>query len=65
MSKFKTLVRELDADALDQLRRNVAAELEQRRLETAIKIEDIHPRMGAEDKARAMAEIARVLRERG
>ncbi len=64
MSKFKTLVRELDAEALEQLGRQVAAEMEHRRLTTAIKIEDIHPRMAPEDKARAMEEIARVLKER-
>lgn len=65
MSKFKDLVRELDAESLDQLSRHVAAEVEQRRRKTAIKIHEIHPRMAPEDKARAMADIARVLRERG
>ena len=64
MTKFKSLVREMDEETLDQLRRQVAAEMEQRRLKTAIHIDDIHPRMAPEDKARAMAEIARVLRER-
>jgi DNA-directed RNA polymerase subunit F len=64
MSNFKTLVRELDADALDELRRQVAAEVEQRRKKTAVKLEDIHPRMGAETKARAAEEIQRVLEER-
>lgn len=65
MNKFKALVRELDAETLDQLRRQVASEIEQRRLKTAIRMEDIHPRMGTQDKARAAEEIARVLRERG
>jgi len=65
MSKFKALVRDLDAETLDELRRQVAREMELRRLRTAIRLEDIHPRMGAEDKARAAKEIARVLRERG
>lgn len=64
MSKFKTLVRELDADTLEQLNRTVAAEMEQRRQKAAIKIDEIHPLMAPEDKARAMADIARVLRER-
>lgn len=65
MSKFKALVRGLDPETLNELRRQVAAEVEQRRLKTAVKIEDIHPRMDPRDKARAMAEVARVLRERG
>lgn len=64
MTKFKTLVRGLDSETLRELRRQVAAEVEQRRLKTAVKLEDIHPRMDPQDKARAMAEIARVLRER-
>jgi DNA-directed RNA polymerase subunit F len=64
MSKFRTLVRELDAETLDELRRQVAAEVEQRRKKTAIRLEDIHPRMGAEAKVRAAEEIARVLEER-
>jgi hypothetical protein len=64
MSKFRTLVRELDAGTLDELRRQVAAEVEHRRKKTAIRLEDIHPRMGAEAKARAVEEIAKVLEER-
>lgn len=65
MNKFKTLVRELDESTLDELHRQVAEELEQRRLKTAIHMKDIHPRMSAEEKAQAALEIARVLRERG
>jgi hypothetical protein len=65
MTKFKTLVRELDAPTLEQLFRQVAAEIEQRRQKTAIQLKDIHPRMTPEEKAQATLEIARVLRERG
>ncbi|HEY6394976.1 MAG TPA: hypothetical protein VIX12_06120 [Candidatus Binataceae bacterium] len=65
MSQFKTFVRELDQATLEQLRRQVATEMEQRRQETAVQIDDIHPRMSAEDKARAALEIARILGERG
>jgi hypothetical protein len=65
MSKFKTLVREMDESTLDELHRQVAAEMEQRRQKTAIHIRDIHPRMSPEEKAQAALEIARVLRERG
>lgn len=65
MTKFKTLVREMDQSTLDELRRQVAAEVEQRRQKTAIQIRDIHPRMSPEEKAQAALEIARVLRERG
>lgn len=61
-SKFKALVRELDGAALEELRRSVAAEVEGRRQQGAIKLEDIHPRMSTEDKQRAMDEIARALR---
>lgn len=61
-TKFRALVRDLDAAALDELRRSVAAEMESRRQERAIKLEDIHPKMSAEDKQRAMHEIARALR---
>jgi|HubBroStandDraft_2_1064218.scaffolds.fasta_scaffold618799_2 hypothetical protein len=65
MTKFKTLVRELDEPTLEQLFRQVAAEIEQRRQKTAIQLKDIHPRMSPEEKAQATLEIARVLRERG
>lgn len=65
MSKFETLVHELDEGTLDELRAQVAAEMEQRRLKSAIQINDIHPRMSADEKAQAALEIARVLRERG
>jgi len=58
---FESLVRELDGAALEELRRSVAAEMKDRRLKSAIRIEDIHPRMSAEEKRQAMAEIARAL----
>lgn len=61
-SKFRAFVRELDADALDELRRSIAQEMEGRRQKGAVKIEDIHPLMTAEEKQRAMDEIARALR---
>ena len=61
-AKFRTLVRELDGGALKELGRYVASELEGRRQKTAIKLEDIHPRMSAEEKRQAMEEIARVLK---
>jgi hypothetical protein len=65
MNKFEKLVSELDEDMLDELHTQVAAEMEQRRLKTAIHIKDIHPRMSADEKAQAARDIARVLRERG
>ena len=65
MKKFETLVSELDEDTLHELHAQVAAEMEQRRLKTAIHMKDIHPRMSAEEKTQAALDIARVLRERG
>jgi hypothetical protein len=41
----------------------VTAEMNQRRAQTAIQMEDIHARMSSDDKLRAMDEIARVLRQ--
>jgi len=61
-AKFKTLIRELDGESLDELSRSVASELEGRRLKGAIKIENIHPLMSAEEKRQAMEDIARVLK---
>jgi hypothetical protein len=61
-AKFRALVRELDAAGLEELRRSVASEVEGRRQQSAIKLEEIRPGMTAEDKERAMAEIARALR---
>lgn len=61
-SKFDELVRGLEQPLLEELRRSVAAELGGRRAQAAIQVEDIHPRMSGEAKARAMQEIALVLR---
>ncbi|MGH9559159.1 MAG: hypothetical protein ACRD30_07950 [Bryobacteraceae bacterium] len=61
-SKFKALVRGLDPEALDELRRSVASELEGRRQKTAIKLDDIHPLMSPAEKEQACQEISRVLR---
>jgi hypothetical protein len=60
--KFEALVRDLDGDNLEELRRSVASELDGRRQKTAIKLEDIHPEMSAADKDQVAREIARVLR---
>jgi hypothetical protein len=65
MSKFETLVHELDEGTLDELRTQVAAEMEQRRLKSAIQLRDIHPRMSVDEREQAAIDIARVLRERG
>ena len=61
-SKFDELVKGLEQPMLEELRRSVVTELNERRGETAIQMEDIHARMSGEDKMRAMDEIARVLR---
>ncbi len=65
MSKFEALVHELDEGTLDELRAQVVAELERRRLQGAIQMKDIHPRMSADEREQAAMDIARVLRERG
>lgn len=61
-TKFDDLVQSLDPATLEELRRSVAAELGGRRAQTAIKIEEIHPKMTAEAREEAAREIARVLR---
>ena len=61
-TRFDDLVQSLDAATLEELRRSVAAEVGGRREHTAIKIEEIHPRMTAEAREEAAREIARVLR---
>jgi len=61
-SKFDDLVRSLDPQTLEELRRSVASELGGRRDETAIQIEQIHPKMSAEERDQAAREIGRVLR---
>lgn len=61
-SKFDKLVRSLEQPVLEELRRSVVAELGGRRAQTSMRLEDIHPRMSEDEKARAMREIAEVLR---
>jgi len=62
MSKFKELVESLDREALDELRRSVAAEMGERRQQNGIQLEHIRPGMSDEQKDAAVKEIARVLR---
>lgn len=62
MSKFKELVESLDREGLDELRRQVAAEVGERRQKSAIQLEHIRPGMSDEQKDKAVKEIARVLR---
>jgi hypothetical protein len=62
MSKFKELVEGLDREGLDELRQQVAAEVGERRQQSAIQMEHIHPGMSDEKKDAAFKEIARVLR---
>ena len=64
-SKFDDLVRSLDPQTLEELRRSVETELGGRREETAIQIEQIHPKMSAEAREEAAREIGRVLRGKG
>jgi hypothetical protein len=61
-AKFDDLVRSLDPQTLEELRRSVAAELGGRREESAIQIENIHPKMSVEAREEAAREIGRVLR---
>ncbi len=61
-SQFERLVRDLDKDALDELKQSVAVEIEGRSGKASIKLEHIHPAMSAEEKEQAAREIARVLR---
>ena len=61
-TKFDDLVQSLDPRTLEELRRSVAAELGGRREQTAIQMEQIHPKMTAEAREEAAREIARVLR---
>ncbi len=60
-SKFDELVRSLDAETLEELRRSVAAEAGGRRRRTSMAIDEIRVGMSAEQKERAMRAIARVL----
>jgi hypothetical protein len=61
-AKFDDLVRSLDPQTLEELRRSVATELGGRHEEAAIQIEQIHPKMSTEARENAAREIARVLR---
>jgi DNA-directed RNA polymerase subunit F len=61
-AKFDDLVQSLDPATLEELRRSVVAELSGRREQTAIQIEQIHPRMSNEAREEAAKEISRVLR---
>jgi hypothetical protein len=60
--KFQELVENLDREGLEELRRSVAAEVDERRQKNAIQMEHIHPGMSEEKKDAAIKEIARVLR---
>jgi hypothetical protein len=60
-SKFDDLVKNLEGETLEELRRAVASEIGGRR-QTDIRLEDIHPKMSATDKDRAARQIARLLR---
>ena len=60
--KFQELVENLDGEGLEELRRSVAAEVDERRQKNAIRLEHIHPGMSEEKKDAAVKEIARVLR---
>ena len=64
-TKFDDLVRGLDPAAFEEQRRSVAAEVGERRGQSAIQIEHIHPKMTAEARDEAAREIARVLRGEG
>lgn len=61
-SQFDDLVRSLEADTLEELRRAVVSEIGGRRQETALRLEDIHPKMSTDQKDEAARQIARVLR---
>jgi hypothetical protein len=62
MNKYSELVESLDREGLDELRKSVAEEWNERRQKNAIKMEHIHPGMTEEKKHAALQEIARVLR---
>jgi len=61
-SKFDDLVKSLEGETLEELRRAVASEIGGRRRQTDIRLEDIHPKMSAADKDRVARQIARLLR---
>jgi hypothetical protein len=59
---FDKLVQDLDDAALAGLNQAVSKEADLRREQQSVKLEDIHPNMSAENKARAKEQIARLLR---
>ncbi|MEQ1886332.1 MAG: hypothetical protein ABL967_14805 [Bryobacteraceae bacterium] len=61
-SKFGELVQTLEPAMLEELRRAVAAEIGERRSQTALQIESIHPMMTSEQRTQAMQDIARALK---
>lgn len=61
-SKFDDLVRSMDPQTLEELKRSVTAELAGHREQSAIQIEQIHPKMSADAREEAAREIGRVLR---
>lgn len=61
-SQFDDLVRSLESETLEELRRAVASEIGGRRRRTDVRLEDIHPQMSAAEKDRAARQIARLLR---
>ena len=58
------LVRRLDAETLNELRRSIDSEMEERQEASSFQIEEIHPGMSADDWQRAASEIARALKSR-
>lgn len=60
--QFDDLVRSLEPAALEELRRSVAAEVGLRREQSAIQMEQIHPKMTVADREEVAREIARVLK---
>ena len=64
--KFDALVKQLDTVGLEELRRTVAIEIEDRggERQNAPAMDSIRPGMSAQEKQMAIEEISRVLRER-
>ncbi len=62
MNQFKELVESLDREGLDELRKSVTTEVDERRQKSTIHMEQIRPGMSDEQKDLAHKEISRVLR---
>jgi hypothetical protein len=62
-AKFKGLVHDLDDETLREVQSSIAREIGARQPESAIRFEDIHPRMTDVEKEQAAQEIARLLKE--